>query len=351
MKPTTDTTLALALALDGTAAPATDEIKRLSGIAGLVDALPDPDIDQRFVARLEATLMAEFDAKFGAAPLQLVKPETKTETKTEEKTAPNVVALPRRRMVVRRALAGMVAAAMLSAMPVVAAASSLPGSPFFGIEQWRQNHAISSAHGAAKAFLVEQTARKWIGYGAQMAIIGYDASDIEATLFRAGRLQKQAADLIAKYGSDGQIAQMAGMFAEDAKALRRILPQTPASARPAVHDAIATATGLTASLVGGLDDSNATVAIPAIAESVAAEAPKSSGSGTTGTDGTKAQPKGTGGKEAAGDPTTQTRREYWETYDRTACHTIAREELNDLLVGPSALMCDVRDFDPDAWTK
>ncbi|HVL90978.1 MAG TPA: hypothetical protein VM841_12165 [Actinomycetota bacterium] len=357
MKPTTDTTLALALALDGAAAPATDEIKRLSGIAGLVDALPDPEIDSRFVARLEATLMAEYDAKFGTqaesspAPLRIVKsePQSKTEQKAEPKAAPNVVAFPRRRMVVRRAVAGMVAAAMLSAMPVVAAASSLPGSPFFGIERWRQNHAISSAHGAEKAFVSESIARKWIGYGSQMTVLDYDPSDIEAVLFRAGELQTQAADLIARHGTKEQIAEMAGMFAQDATQLREILPKAAVSSRAAVEDAIATATGLTRTLVGKLRSLDATFAIPAAVEATASKdgsagSPKS----TTPARGDAKSPDT--GEEAPDKVADDTRREYAETAG-DACEMIAREQANDLLAGPSKVACTVRDFDPDDWTK
>ncbi|HEX9695745.1 MAG TPA: hypothetical protein VGB64_05460 [Actinomycetota bacterium] len=347
MKPTTDTTLALALALDGAATPATEEIKRLSGIAGMVDALPNPDIDARFAARLEATLMAEYDAKFGApAPLRIVKPEPVARPTIQKRTAPNVVAMPQRRLVIRRAVAGLVAAAMLSALPVVAAASSLPGSPFFGIERWRQNHAISSAHGAEKAFTSERVAQKWIGYGAQMAVLNFDPSDIEAVLFRAGELQTQAAGLIARFGSKRQIATMAGMFAEDATRLREMLSRTSESARPAVHDAIATATSLTRSLVGSLRTESATVEIPAIAQTIAGDSTAS----PSGRSGTQAEPTRQGpSKSDPGTPTVKadpTRREYWDYYDRTACEMIAQEQANDLLAAPSKVVCTVRNLDP-----
>ena len=350
MKPMTDTTLALALALDGTASPATDEIKRLSGIAGLVDALPDPEIDQRFVARLEATLMAEFDAKFGeaAAPLHIVKAEPKIEA-NEERTAPNVIALPQRRFVVRRALAGMVAAAMLSALPVVAAASSLPGSPFFGVERWRQNHAISSAHGAAKAFLVEQTARKWIGYGSQMAIVGYDVSDIESVLAHAGRLQTQAATLIARVGTPGEIAKMAGMLADDVTRLQGILPQTRVSARPAVHDAIQTASDLTRRLVGSLRTADgAPVVVPGTEEIVASDPSTSTSTTSNGGSGATTKPADTSTGSDKPLDGNETSREYWEDYDRAACHIIGREQVNDLLVGPSGLICQLNEVNPGA---
>lgn len=244
-----DTTLALALALEGTAQPASEEIERLAGIAGTIATLPDPEIDPRFAARLEARLMAEFDAISARPVLRLVETATPEPT-PEPALAPNVVALPRRRLVVRKALAAAIAAAMLSALPVVASASSLPGSPFFGIERWRQNQMISSAHGAEKAFAMEHIARRWIGYAEQMTALRYERDAIDGVLGHAGRLQAGAVALIVRLGTDREIARLGAMLESDAARLRELLDVAGDPIRPVLLDMLAAIERLADRLAG-----------------------------------------------------------------------------------------------------
>lgn len=240
----TDTTLALALALEGTAVPASEEVKRLAGIASLLETLPDPDIDPRFAARLEARLMAEMAETQAATEsrpaLSLVKPEPAVTPvqAPAPRPAPNVIALPRRRFVVRKMMAAAIAAAMLSALPVVAAAKSLPDSPFFFIEKFRQNHAISAAQGAAKAFQMEDVARRWLGYGSEMVALGYPANKVEQVLAYATRLQRRAATLIASIGTPAEIARMHDLLTDDAARLNDVLQSASDDTRSAVHEAL-----------------------------------------------------------------------------------------------------------------
>lgn len=328
-------TVNLALALEGTAVPSTEEIRRLTGVAGMLETLPDPDIDPRFAARLEAVLMAEFDAKHPApqhAPmLQLVKPEATPAPVAEPKAQPNVIALPRRRFVVRKAIAGLAAAAMISALPVVAAASSLPGSPFFGIEQFRQNHAISSARGAEKAFVMEATARKWIGYSAEMVALNYDANAISRVLRRAGILQRDAATLLTRFGSPEQIDRLVAMLAGDSGRLTRIRSLAPSHARPALSRAITVIESITSQLAAGLEPvvnvaaiitTDPTAAITAEPQSDV-EAPKP----------TTRAPKGTPQVKEKNKPADL----YWD--DPEGCQVWFSTVFGDTLKHPSELLC------------
>ncbi|GAC1410347.1 MAG: hypothetical protein NVSMB57_04040 [Actinomycetota bacterium] len=270
MKASMDTTTFLALALDGSAAPVNEEITRLTGIAEMLETLPDPQIDPRFSARLEAVLMAEFDALHQTPALQLVK----SAPAAEPKMAPNVIAFPRRGLVVRKMVAAAIAAAMLSALPIVASASALPGSPFFSITRWRQNNAISSVHGAHRAFVEEKVARQWIGYAAQMVALRYSNSLIDSTLRHAGWLQTQAALIVTRAGTHADIAKLSRMLREDARRLTEIGSQATDPTKPLVSKAIDLVARLTKSLSpsvgGGIDAPVAVTLIKPAAPEMAA---------------------------------------------------------------------------------
>ncbi len=352
MKAHMETTLNLALALEGSAAPASDEIKRLAGIADMLETLPDPDIDPRFIARLEATLMAEFDAQAPAseiaAPvrpgLRLVKPQpiSQQPIQAQPRIAPNVIALPRRRFVVRKALVSAIAAAMLMALPVVASASALPGSPFFGIEQWRQNHAISQTHGVERAFAMEKVARKWIGYGAEMVALGYPAARIDEVLQRAGLLQTQAVKVISAYGSADQIRRFAGMLAADVKRLDRVRKMAPGHARPALDRAIGIAQDLTDQLARELGLSGLPAAASGLGAVATGTEPATGGSSSTATTGSStdsAKPGSNGSKDPQPPTTIQNPVDVQDQ-----CDILFSEQLGDWLAGPSVVICKSEDL-------
>src|ERR1041384_563708 len=127
----------LALALEGRvkAARGTSDLVVL---ADALAALPEPEIDASFARALEARLMTEdFGVAAATRHLHVVKAEPAFPTTPADeivRVAP-VVQMPRRNMVVRRSVAAGVAAAMLGAFPLVAAAQSLPGSPFYGLKR------------------------------------------------------------------------------------------------------------------------------------------------------------------------------------------------------------------------
>lgn len=125
--------LALSLALDGRAEPADLETKALVGLAERLAALPDPEIDERFAAALEARLLSEGLSE-APAPVTAARPRLTvvpaTRPQVPVRRAP-VVQLPRRRFVLRRGIAAAAVAAMLGAFPAAAMAGALPGSPFW----------------------------------------------------------------------------------------------------------------------------------------------------------------------------------------------------------------------------
>lgn len=342
-----ETTLNLALALEGSVAPGTDEVRRLTGVADMLESLPDPDIDPRFVARLEAVLMAEFDAKHGVstvapeAGLRLVtaQPKVQPTPETATRVAPNVIALPRRRLVIRKAIAGMAAAAMISALPIVAAASSLPGSPFFGIEKFRQNHAISAAHGAEKGFVMEGTARKWIGYGAEMIALEYDANQIDRVLQHAGWLQTGAARIISATGTAAQVERLRAMLAADAERLDRLRDLAPATALPALVRAIDWANELSDRLATGKVVTLPSTIRPLGTVSTSLDAIVEEG--TSGSGGsTSKNSTGSGQKSTTTSNTDKTIDQNLADVEEE-CEIIFREELGDTLVPVSAFKCRV----------
>ncbi|HVL33470.1 MAG TPA: DUF5667 domain-containing protein [Actinomycetota bacterium] len=125
--------LALALALEGRLSAARGETVKLVALAGVLAKLPEPEIDASFADALEARLLTDGLPQAATPRLQLVSiPATPAD---EVVRTAAVITMPRRRMVVRKSVAAFAAAAMLSAFPVAASASSVPGSPFYGLKR------------------------------------------------------------------------------------------------------------------------------------------------------------------------------------------------------------------------
>lgn len=292
-----DQQLALALRLEGRAGAASEEVERLVGVADMVAALPDPDIDPVFAAKLEQRLLTEGLAEQVSEPvetyqgLRIVREEPKLAPAHEEKVAPNVVVLPRRRYMVRKTLVAAIAAALAAAMPLAMASTALPGTLGYGIKEWKRSVQLDFATGAAKVFKYEAFARDYLAEAAQLVEIDGGPSLIERTLAKANLYQRIATRLAIESRSQALIAKLRGMIERDGDALRTLLPAAEGS-RPAVFGAIDTVEGLSDALaraMGIVIGAPATAGAPTI-ESLAAEVATTS-EGPEGS--TASAPKGT----------------------------------------------------------
>lgn len=239
MKPMGDRELALALALDGAVAPASDEAERLVVLARALEVVAAPDIDPAFAARLEARLMTEVleQAPEAQPALRVVRPAPPFVAVPKSKPAP-VVMIPRRRFVVRKALVAAIAAAMLMALPIAASASALPGTPFYSVKEWRQSVQLHFSSGAAKAFRHEQIARETLAEGAQLTTIGADPRMIQAAFDKANRHQRDAVAMIIDSANPALIKKMLRMIDADRGLLVALQPAAQHDARPAIHEAL-----------------------------------------------------------------------------------------------------------------
>lgn len=233
---------ALALALDGRAA-ARDHVASLVTLAEVLASAPEPEIDEGFAAALEARLMTE-GLEEQQAPrtprLTLVSSIPPTSADDIARRA-DIVRMPRRRMVVRRGIAAAVAAASLAAYPLAAAASSLPGSPFYGIKTAVEHAQIVFAGNAVQDGLsYARLAQRRADEVAQLVSLGAEADLIVGTAAEAGANLRKANDLVLGNTSDiailRELARIAGVTGTGMKSL-----DMPVGTRAgaAVADAIA----------------------------------------------------------------------------------------------------------------
>lgn len=293
-----DTTLALALALEGSVAPASTEVERLVALAQALEAVPDPHIDPAFAAKLEARLMAEGVEE--APVLQIVKPAPRPAV--APKPAP-VVLLPRRRFVVRKTLVAAIAAAMLMALPIAASANALPGSPFYAVKTWRQTVQLHFSSGAAKAFRLEQIARENLSDAAQLTTLGADPRLVRSTLDRAADHQRSAVALVIDTRQVGLITKMLRMIAADRAMLTRLQPAADGATRPAIHEAITESDVLSVRLARALGYP-AAVRTPAPSDPSATQASASAGGTAVPAASSVRQPSEIEGAEAPSAPAT-----------------------------------------------
>lgn len=216
----------LALALEGRIHAAAGQTAELVALAGNLALLPDPEIDASWANALEARLLG---ADAVAQPtLRLVEPAP-----APQPLPTNVHQLPVRRFVVRRALAGAVAAAMLSAFPVVAVAGSLPGTPGYGvkraIERWHiamYGDAVADgfAHGRLAQRRVDEASRL-IALEASPTIISITLRDAMLSLNLSSRLVLDNTDDAAT------LQRLSDMTAETQRRIAALAGDAPASSQ------------------------------------------------------------------------------------------------------------------------
>lgn len=234
--------LALALALEGRADAASPQVKQLVVLADGLSALPDPRIDERFAAALEARLLTEgLEEQVPVARPRLVAVPAPSKAPAEPVRRAPVVPLPRRRLVVRRALVGMVAAAALGAFPVIAAASALPGSPFYGLKQWFHSMTISLTGGSVQDGLhYAAWGQEKATEAVQLQARGADDARITKTLREADGLYRKAWGLIGPTADAAALRKLAALVEASERQLRSLSPELVAQARAAVDSAIDT---------------------------------------------------------------------------------------------------------------
>lgn len=208
--------MAFALALEGRVAPR-GETAQLLALAGVLEAFPEPEIDADFAAALEARLMNEMQDErpvVVARPQLRVVPAFPATPADEVVRSADVVRLPRRRMVVRRSIAAAVAAASLAAFPLAAAASSLPGSPFYGIKK-AVEHAeiVFTGDSVADGLAYARFAERRMGEVSQLAALGADSGLIARTADESLADLRTARSLVLGHTTDPAVLRRLGDIA------------------------------------------------------------------------------------------------------------------------------------------
>lgn len=297
--------LNLALALEGRTA-ARGEARELVALAQDLGSLPEPKIDETWAAALEARLLTEgldeAPAVVGRPQLAVVEQPIEQPAAEPVRRAP-VVTLPRRRMVVRRSVAAVAAAAMLGAFPVAAAASSLPGSPFYGLKRTMERAQIAMFGGAiADGFAHMDLADRRLGEAEQLSALGRGGDAIAALLADADESMRIGSALILGHTTNPEELTRLALLAGDAKVRAQgMQPGLPDDAAHAANAPIATAGSIqdqVADALGAAPD--AEIEVPAAVEPVvsAPSTTLTSSSGSTGAKGSNSSKSGTSGSKS-----------------------------------------------------
>lgn len=255
--------LELDLALDGRRRRVSPEVKSLVALARDMAALPDPEIDARFAAKLEQRLLTEGleVAPKPARRLQVVpKTEPKTEPTPQRPATPTpVIPLPRRRFVVRRGMVAAVAAAMLLAFPVAASATALPGSPFHTIKVNIMERIELAFAGDAvdEGFTHLRFADRRIDEIGQLLALGAEGPVTGALGLMQGEQVTGAEKLQSGTSDPAVLERGAQILRAQAGSLAALAKQLSDDVRPAALDAAVAAKALAARLAGSNGPSTA----------------------------------------------------------------------------------------------
>jgi hypothetical protein len=292
------------------------EARDLAYVAGALAVVPDPEIDAAFANELEATLMAEFDAQMAPNVTQLrpAQPMRRIEqpaaavaapktTKTSSAPIATVIPLPRRKLVIRKAMAAAIAAALMLALPVAASANALPSSPMYKGKLALEDIRGFFTSGAAKGFFYLQRAKTRSEELAQETALGHTA-----VLAKVARLmQSEQAEgtklILGSNPTAAELAQAAGTLREISQQLSSLLNVVPAAVRPTVLGALNKANALATSLDGTANGTllpKMAIPVPAApGDPTAAVQPASPSSGSTASTGSTAG-TGAGGGSTGG---------------------------------------------------
>lgn len=264
--------VALAFALErGVVRP---DVRSLVEIARTLTLVPDPSIDPGFAARLEARLLSEGTqtapslTEAPAAPtISLVTEpasgsELHNDAPTHQKTAA-VIAFPRRRFVVRKALAVAIAAAMMLALPVAASAAALPGSPFYGLKTRLEKLQLIFARGAvADGFVLVGQSDRRLHEADQLIALGRTAL-VDATMNRMRSLLITGTTMILDSTSDpATLRRLASSLRQSTVMIAGMLKEAPTEVRTELLLALASGNALSTEVAQALGVPVVTVAPP-----------------------------------------------------------------------------------------
>lgn len=242
--------VALALALDGRLARFDDDTATLVAVADAVRALPDPVIDPVFATALEQRLLTEGleFAPTGRPVLRVV---------TDEPAAPItitpdvIITFPRRRVAVRRSIVALAAAISMSALPVLASFSALPGGPLYGVKQ--KLHALELAlfgGAAADASRHLDFAAEHIHEAEILVALGASEDRVSTALDLATSEIAKAEATIATVSDQAELTA----FAEDAADTKDLLEKSAPTLSPEAEDAFQRVIDASASLTDAVND-------------------------------------------------------------------------------------------------
>lgn len=290
----------------------TAEARDLVAVAGALALVPDPQIDAAFADELEAVLMAEFDAQHStvtqlrrARPAAAPAKTVKTVPTAKPATIATVTQLPRRKMVIRKAMAAAIAAVLMMALPVAASANALPSSPFYKGKLAMEEFRLFLTHGdMAKGFYHLERARIRGEEMSQEAALGHAAVLVKV----AGMMQAEQREgmrlILGANPTAAELAQAASTLRGISQQLTDMLPQVPQAARQPIIATVKLANDLANKLSTGLNTDVLGVSLPVLpaapegpeASAVEPSSKTTSGGGSTTTPTTPSDPgEGDGG--------------------------------------------------------
>ncbi|HVL90974.1 MAG TPA: DUF5667 domain-containing protein [Actinomycetota bacterium] len=230
----------LASALDDAALTPPGEIRTLVRLARSLRAVPDPEIDPAFAARLEARLLTEGLDELSARRRPVLASAPKVAVSPVPHAAP-VVALPRGRFVVRKAVIGLIAAAMLFALPVVSAGSALPGSPLYGVKTAKERIELALARGPVDRGFVHLRHAKQRLDEVEQLIVTRREGFVPSTLGRYDHAIDTGTHLIlSATGDPAALARLAAEIRRGTGSLSQLLDVASPVVAPAIIESIAT---------------------------------------------------------------------------------------------------------------
>lgn len=267
--PVGDSQLALARVLEDPALHISSGVRTLAQIAWSLAAVPDPEIDPVFIERLENRILSapamktgtldrrashlhalpDLDSISAKAEAQMQTPRPATEATAVTVPAPplaTVVSLPRHRLVVRKALIGAIAAVLALALPVLASAAALPGTPLYGLKGLMERAELATAGGPVETgFVHVKLAARRLDEVDQLVAL-HTVRFVPPTLERLDASLQAATTLILDHtNSPDALRRLANALNRSHGKLSSLLRQVPPGIQPSFIESLVSANALT----------------------------------------------------------------------------------------------------------